>query len=494
MSTTLLNTNTSHLQKDSNSESHLINESSDLNKEISIDESLSLATDPNSVKEPDDGSKKIDSADATNVVPSDHVSSNLETTNKLSKSDDEIPETALSEGRRIIAEDSQWNLAMVERLTKLCINVIVENFQEKPILKGLPNHHRRDVLNRISLDIPVQLLVDIIPDELYWHRRALAQHENCDIALHGGSWKRLFCERTLENEIANFRPCNGEEFGFSLLAIQLSSSIKRLKIDQLRPAESDTKTRTLVDPTPDHMDPILLIENLPNLKEVSFYYGMRQLGMQFSQHYFGMSENDSINLGKALKKCEWNKLLLTSCMVDNGKLAHLCEGLAGHRFLRYLKLDNNKISDEGIKNLADWLQNNLSLEHLDLANNKIGPLGAAYLSKSLYKNTTLSSLVLRLNPLGNDGAFVFPYALLSKNRKGPPMKSLDLACTGLGLTALKEVSQLIRNNLISELDLSCNSIMESSESTETEKEEASKELWESAIESQVSLVHYCFSP
>jgi hypothetical protein len=31
--------------------------------------------------------------------------------------------------RRIIAEDPEWNLAAIERLTTLCLNMIVKNFE-----------------------------------------------------------------------------------------------------------------------------------------------------------------------------------------------------------------------------------------------------------------------------------------------------------------------------------------------------------------------------
>lgn len=33
--------------------------------------------------------------------------------------------------RRIIAEDPEWNLAPVQKLTNLCIQIIVKNFERK---------------------------------------------------------------------------------------------------------------------------------------------------------------------------------------------------------------------------------------------------------------------------------------------------------------------------------------------------------------------------
>ncbi|KAI8609480.1 hypothetical protein BC830DRAFT_1150276 [Chytriomyces sp. MP71] len=82
--------------------------------------------------------------------------------------------------RRCIAEDAEWNLALVEKLSELCLRVIVANFEKSHQLNGIPAKHRERVLSSISVNLPLSIAAPLIPDESYWKRRAAAHFKNCD--------------------------------------------------------------------------------------------------------------------------------------------------------------------------------------------------------------------------------------------------------------------------------------------------------------------------
>ncbi|KAI9328525.1 hypothetical protein BDR26DRAFT_53447 [Obelidium mucronatum] len=83
--------------------------------------------------------------------------------------------------RRCIAEDKEWNLALVEKLSELCLRVIVSNFEHShKFLNRIPTKHRERVLSSISVNLPLAIAAPLIPDESYWKRRATAHFKNCD--------------------------------------------------------------------------------------------------------------------------------------------------------------------------------------------------------------------------------------------------------------------------------------------------------------------------
>lgn len=103
--------------------------------------------------------------------------------------------------RRIVAEDSTWNLDRVPSLADLCVQTIVDNFREFPVVSQLPKEFQQRVLDGLSADLPLDLAVKLIDDEKYWKRAArIMTNQVHDISKHGGSWKRLFFEKYVESE------------------------------------------------------------------------------------------------------------------------------------------------------------------------------------------------------------------------------------------------------------------------------------------------------
>jgi hypothetical protein len=223
--------------------------------------------------------------------------------------------------RRIIAEDPDWNLAPVEKLTALCIKVIVEKFKgiqlvfnitiDMPIIDGIPAKYRPSVLLGISTDLPLTITAPLIPDEQYWKKCASEKFINCDPSRHNDSWKQLYMEKyaqyLIEAYVPNNRTREGGKPGIAeskpLLVPSLGKTafsaskaigntpitdtvafqqvlelaspfIRALFIDQLRVHEqSEGVVVKTTDAPPNHIDCKMIFGILYNLESISLYYG-----------------------------------------------------------------------------------------------------------------------------------------------------------------------------------------------------------------------------
>lgn len=63
-----------------------------------------------------------------------------------------------------------------------------------------------------------------------------------------------------------------------------------------------------------------------------------------------------------------------------------------HKNIKVLNLNENKLDDESMNNLADLMSSNQSIETLDVARNLISDTGLEMLGVSLFGNTTIKKL------------------------------------------------------------------------------------------------------
>jgi hypothetical protein len=139
------------------------------------------------------------------------------------------------------------------------------------------------VLANISTDIHITQAVNLIadsdvPGSKYWRRRAEDHFPGVDVFSHGGSWKRLCCEKTLENAVSSWT-AEADTVPLAQLAKALCSCVYRLQLDQLLPNTSQNGgiPRKVTDPPPDHLDLEVLVAVCDNLTHVSLYYGYSSL-------------------------------------------------------------------------------------------------------------------------------------------------------------------------------------------------------------------------
>ncbi|OUM68144.1 hypothetical protein PIROE2DRAFT_58315 [Piromyces sp. E2] len=324
--------------------------------------------------------------------------------------------------RRIIAEDSKWNLAPVKTLSEICVDSIVGNFNQKPILNSLSNKYKNVVLDKISTDTPLEITAHLIEEESYWKRCAMEKFKNCDVSKHRNNWKLLYFELSAQKIIEEYIPRvdvtkHDDEDVDSIISDEDANRLKSIEHldkesqgsklllniksqDSKDYTEEDDKKEEVVvetaeenekkflsklelmsdyvknlkieqlhiteglelkktDPLPDHTNVKLILNKLKNVEELSLYYGVKNCGLSFEWKYYGMTINDCINLHDALRNNNTlQSLTITSSQIDDNRMRLLCKVLLDNKVLNHLDLSHNSISDEGALALSKVLTKN----------------------------------------------------------------------------------------------------------------------------------------
>lgn len=99
--------------------------------------------------------------------------------------------------RRIVVEDPEWNLSAVPSLLQLCLNVVIQRFAQEPALDRIPAKLHKKVLDGLSTNLPLELVVKEISDEGYWQRCCEARFDNTHCKKADVSYKRFYMEQHL---------------------------------------------------------------------------------------------------------------------------------------------------------------------------------------------------------------------------------------------------------------------------------------------------------
>lgn len=390
--------------------------------------------------------------------------------------------------RRIIAEDSQWNLAPVKTLSEICVNSIVNNFNQKPILNSLSKKYKNIVLDTISTDTPLEITAHLIEEESYWKRCAQEKFKNCDVSKHRNNWKLLYFELLAQKTIEEYVPrvdkppkddddndsvisdedverlksiqhLDKESQGSRLLLNSKNEELKDFSNENKKEEDAITETAAenekkfldklelmsdyvknlkieqlhiteglelkKTDPLPDHTNIKLILNKLKNVEELSLYYGVKNCGLNFEWKYYGMTINDCINLHDALNN---------------------------NNILQSLTITSSQIDDNRMKLLCKVLLNNKILNHLDLSHNSISDEGALALSKVLIKSSVnINYLSLFNNNINAKGAHYLGKALCNNNKLKTLILGLNSITDEGGIDILKGI---YNNNTLTYIDLS----------------------------------------
>nr|XP_017531778.1 dynein regulatory complex subunit 5 isoform X1 [Manis javanica]XP_017531779.1 dynein regulatory complex subunit 5 isoform X1 [Manis javanica] len=369
--------------------------------------------------------------------------------------------------RRIIAEDAEWSLAIVPLLTELCIQHIVRNFQNNPVLKQLLPEHQQKVLNHLSPDLPLAVTANLIDSENYWRRCCTQRWPVCHVAEHGGSWKRMFFERHLENLLKHFIPSTTAPAVILDLLPLCRNYVHRLRVHQFLPPvqlPSLPRSREQTDsgsegeteePAMDHYQLNDLVAGLSHLEELDLVYGVKDCGMNFEWNFFLFTYQDCHSLAATIKACHTLKIFrLTRSKVDDDKARILIRSLLDHPALEELDLSHNLIGDRGVRAAAKLL-NHSRLRVLNLANNQVHAPGAQSLAHALAHNTNLISLNLRLNYIEDEGGQALAHALQTNKC----LTTLHLGGNKLSEPTATLLSQMLAvNTTLTSINLSCNHV------------------------------------
>lgn len=371
--------------------------------------------------------------------------------------------------RRIIAEDSEWNLATVPQLVEICMKYIVNNFSEKPILNELLPKHKENVLNNLSVNIPLTISANLIQNEGYWEKCCKARWEVCDITSYENSWKRMFFEKNLQEQIENFIP-ETTDVNTIIGTLKLSEKyVQCLKIRQLLPPIkipqvltdddfSDSESDIDDSPAIDHFDFNVAVPLLPDLKELEIIFGVKNCGMNFEWNLFEFTMKDCTFLSRAVRS--WRQLKSFSLLrskVDDNKARTMISHILDHPTLEVLDFSYNKLSDSSARAIGKLLNGHSNLVTLILDDNHISAQGAAAIAHALKKNSTLKKLNLRLNRLEDEGCQKICQALLVNKT----LSELHIGSNDITQASATDIgSVLIYNKNITSLNLSCNSLQE----------------------------------
>jgi len=204
------------------------------------------------------------------------------------------------------------------------------------------------VLGRLPPSLPLHVTANLIEDQGYWSRCCLQRWAPCDVSHYGGSWKRMFFERHLENLLMLFVPDTTPPQTILELVPLCRDYVRRLDVTQLLPpikeprvpgpragpgaglarqeqqgeeeeeGEEEDEGEDVSDvdsdagPSMDHFDFGLLLDRLSHLEELRLVYGVRGCGMNFEWNLFEFTLRDCESLGRALKSCQTLKVARTA--------------------------------------------------------------------------------------------------------------------------------------------------------------------------------------
>lgn len=177
------------------------------------------------------------------------------------------------------------------------------------------------MLDRLPTGLPLAVTANLVSDEYYWKRCCTERWQVCDISSYGGSWKRMFFERHLENILKSFVPNTTDPNQVLELIPLCKDYVRKLEVDQfLPPLKVDPKEEAddISDSGSDlgfgevpmhHYDLGALVTALPYLEELHLTYGVKDCGMNFEWNLFKFTYQDCCNLADAVKKCHKLKVI-----------------------------------------------------------------------------------------------------------------------------------------------------------------------------------------
>ncbi|XP_046489443.1 dynein regulatory complex subunit 5 isoform X1 [Neodiprion pinetum] len=338
------------------------------------------------------------------------ISRNVFETYRCSQQTIQLPN---EQERTLRPEDENWDANIVPELKVLAMHVLVEHWQDNPILDELPTPVDRDLLlELLPTNLPFELTIKWIPDEVFWKRAASDRWEHNYPDDHGGSWRRLYVERHfseyLESLPATF--FKGQQESCNEFIELCKEYVFMLKIRSLvpssSPADKADECISEEEDSPNHIPFNEIITRLPNLTEMSINFGLIYMNDGFDWRDFKFSVEDCKNLGSGIKNSvRLAKFSLTRSNLDSHRVAALLHGMAVNNTVVEMNLSHCKLGDLGAQAVGEYLTINKRLRIIHLANNYIGARGAQGIVHGLLQESSapLKELNLRLNPLTDVG-------------------------------------------------------------------------------------------
>uniref|UniRef100_A0AAV2MAW8 Nucleotide-binding oligomerization domain-containing protein 1 n=1 Tax=Knipowitschia caucasica TaxID=637954 RepID=A0AAV2MAW8_KNICA len=158
-----------------------------------------------------------------------------------------------------------------------------------------------------------------------------------------------------------------------------------------------------------------------------------------------MDNNNVSDYGIKQLRPSLSKMTIVRFCVNNlsdSSMEVLAEELCKSKVVEVLGLYNNFITDAGAKLVAKIIEECPKLRTVKIGKNKITPVGGRYLANAIQKSTSIFDVGMWGNTLGDEGAFAFAEAL----RHHPSLSNLSLSANGITSEGGKHLSSALKDN------------------------------------------------
>ncbi|XP_061570947.1 nucleotide-binding oligomerization domain-containing protein 1-like [Cololabis saira] len=143
-----------------------------------------------------------------------------------------------------------------------------------------------------------------------------------------------------------------------------------------------------------------------------------------------MDNNNISDYGVKQLQPSFCKMTVVRLCVNNlsdSSIEVLAEELCKHKIVEILGLYNNRITDAGAKLVARIIEECPKLAIVKIGKNKITSVGGRYLARAIQKSTSIFDVGMWGNSIGDEGAQAFAEAL----RNHPSLTNLSLSANGI---------------------------------------------------------------
>ncbi|KAE8288368.1 Nucleotide-binding oligomerization domain-containing protein 1 [Larimichthys crocea] len=160
-----------------------------------------------------------------------------------------------------------------------------------------------------------------------------------------------------------------------------------------------------------------------------------------------MDNNNISDYGvKQLKPsfCKMTVVRLCVNHLSDSSMEVLAEELCKHKVVRVLGLYSNHITDVGAKLVAQIIEECPKLEVVKIGKNKISAVGGKFLASAIQKSTSIFDVGMWGNTIGDEGAEAFAEAL----RHHPRLTNLSLSANGITSKGGKCLAAALKENSV----------------------------------------------
>ena len=312
---------------------------------------------------------------------------------------------------------------LIPRLVDLCLDTIINNFEQCTELYRIPTKYHQKILRNIPENISFPIAVMKVPDGIFWKRLMLSQFPNVPRNPTSKQWKRFFLENYAANKLENATTANIDEvfndlriIGPYIRKLTITRSPVKISMFKLFTTFRGLKSLSLVYGEPrrnfaqyeDFENFDVREEHSATLRDCqAMSADFQQLGKYCSLQEFTMTDN-SLNDQAAVKVAEglfkaFNSL--TSLTFSHNEIhmkgAHAIGSILLHSPIKYLDLSDNQIGSEGVQKLCECCKQSETLEELNLSSNQIGDNGILFVSLFLKASKSIKKLDISGNRIKN---------------------------------------------------------------------------------------------